>query len=195
MPSRSNRHSCASCLAGFLYCCFAMIVFAMAPMAAAEGDRRDPQDHFFEQNSGNLAAELQTAKDDGKLALLIMLDSPECPWCDKMKDRVLNRRIVQEYYRKYFRVLRIEIEHDTVLTNFEGQEMPQKDFVFEYNRIFATPVFLFFDLEGKPLVKYTGIVDDTEEFLWLAEFVAEGHYRNGQRFFSYRRQKMEAVTP
>ena len=55
-----------------------------------------------------------------------------------------------------------------------------------------TPVFAFFDLEGKLIQRYTGATNTAEEFLWLGEFVADGHYKTG-RFSRYKREKRKAA--
>ena len=66
--------------------------------------------------------------------------------------------------------------------------MTAKDFAFRVNRIRATPVFVFYDLEGAPMVRYTGATRDADEFLWLGEFVADNHYRN-TNFTRFKRAK------
>ncbi len=149
---------------------------------------RDPMTHFFDQSFGNLKEELAQVKAEGKAGMFVMFSDPECPWCDKMKATVLNRPAVQDYYRRHFRNLHLDTRGDTVMTDFSGREMSEKDFAFKENRVRATPVFVFFGLDGKPMLRFTGVTADTEEFLWLGEFVVSGAYKNGN-FTAYKRAR------
>jgi len=118
-----------------------------------------------------------------------MFGNDECPWCAKMKAGVFNQVRVQDYYRKYFRILEIDTEGDTAVIDFDGKEMAQKDFAFKYNRVRATPVFIFYDLNGKKLTRYTGATRDVDEFMWLGQYVVQGHYKN-KRFTVYKRAQL-----
>lgn len=66
--------------------------------------------------------------------------------------------------------------------------MTAKDFAFKVNRVRATPVIAFFDLEGNRITRFTGATKNAEEFLWLGEFVADGHFRT-TNFTRFKRQK------
>jgi len=52
----------------------------------------------------------------------------------------------------------------------------------------ATPVLMFFDLDGKLLARHTGPVKDKDEFLLLGRFVSEGAYAT-QHFSKYKQGK------
>ena len=165
----------------------AVLVLLVSPLAAADGTR-DPMSHFFHQSFGDLAEEVETARAEQQTGLLIMFESEDCPWCKKMKETVLNQVTVQDYFRKHFRILMVDTEGDTLITDFTGEEIAEKDFALKHNRVRATPVFAFFDLQGQLMTKYTGATRDPQEFLWLGEFVVDGHYRD-QRFTRYKRKK------
>lgn len=156
------------------------------PLAAAT--TRDPMQHFFQQGFNNLPDEVAAAKSGGQQAILIMFEAEDCPWCAKMKATVLNQVAVQDYYRQHFRILMMDVNGDAPMTDFADKEMPQKDFAFKNNRVRATPVFVFFGLDGKLLTKYTGAVRDPEEFLWLGEFVVNGAWKT-TNFTAYKRER------
>ena len=158
-----------------------------APAPAAE-TTRDPMQHFFQQGFNNLPDEVAAAKSGGQQAILIMFEAEDCPWCAKMKATVLNQVTVQDYFRKHFRVLMMDVNGDVPMTDFSGKEMPQKDFAFQHNRVRATPVFVFIGLDGKPMAKYTGAARDPEEFLWLGEFVVSGAWKT-TNFTAYKRER------
>ncbi len=149
---------------------------------------RDPDEYFFHVTFGNFPEELALAREQGKRGILIFFELEECPFCHRMKQTVLNRPEVQDWYRERFLIFAVDIEGETEVTDFQGTTMTAKDFAFRVNHIRATPVFMFYDLEGNAVVRYTGVTRDAEEFLWLGEFVADNHYR-GTKFTRYKRAR------
>jgi thioredoxin-related protein len=176
-----NRRAVAMFLA-------AMLFAGLPPVAGAVETTRDPMQGFFNQSFGSLPDEVAAAKAGGQQGILIMFEAEDCPWCAKMKATVLNQVAVQDYYRKHFRILAMDVNGDVLMTDFGGQEMPQKDFAFKHNRVRATPVFAFFDLDGKLVTRYTGATRDAQEFLWLGEFVTSGAWKS-TNFTAYKRER------
>jgi thioredoxin-related protein len=170
-------------------CALAVILSGPPPALAAS---EEALALFFDQSFGNLREELETARAEGKQGLFIMFDDPDCPWCHKMKTTVLSQPRVRDYYRRYFRTLRIDTRGDTLLTDFEGREMAEKEFAAKVHRVRATPVFLFVGLDGQVLFRYTGQTRDAEEFLWLAEYVVSGAYRD-KNYTVYKRERLAAT--
>ena len=166
-----------------------LIVTAVAKIDAAAP--RDPSAYFFQDSFGDLAEEAEIAEASGLFGVMIMFETADCPWCLRMKETVLNNIEVQRYYRRYFRVLVLNAEGDAPMTDFQGKEMTEKEFALEAHRVRATPLFAFFDTRGRLLLKYTGTTRNTQEFLWLGEFVVDGHYLN-ERFSQYKRRRLAA---
>jgi len=164
------------------------IVLSIGQSVSAAEVTRDPMQHFFHQSFNSLPDEVTEAKKDGQQAILIMFVAEDCPWCAKMKATVLNQVVVQDYYRKHFRILMMDVNGDATMTDFRGKEMPQKDFAFTHNRVRATPVFMFLGLDGKLITKYTGATHGPEEFLWLGEFVVNGAWKT-TNFTAYKRER------
>lgn len=154
---------------------------------------RDPGTHFFDQSLGDLGEELSIARDDNKIGVLLFFEQEACPFCRRMKQDVLNRPQVQDYYRRYFRIIPVDIEGDIEIVNFQGETMPEKDFAFRENRVRATPVFMFYNLDGERITRYTGATADIEEFMWLGEYVVEAHYQD-MPFTRYKRQKRKLAN-
>ena len=158
-------------------------------VAATGGSQtRDPMEYFFNQSFNNLEEELEIAAEENKSGVFIMFSDKDCPWCLKMKTTIMNRVDVQDYYREHFRLLMVDIRGDTMMTDFEGNEIYEKDFAFKQHRVRATPVFMFFDTSGKKIMRLTGIVRNAEEFLWLAEYVVDGEYQE-TNFTKYKRER------
>lgn len=143
---------------------------------------------IFDQTLGDFSEELVVAKEEGKKGILLFFELDECPFCHRMKTTVLNQPEVMAYFKKNFLIYAIDIEGDVEMTDFSGQTMKMKDFAFIHNRVRATPVFAFYDLEGNQIVKYTGPTSGVEEFMWLGDYVIGEKYKE-LRFTKYKRQR------
>ena len=148
---------------------------------------KDPQEYFFDSSFGDFSEELSNAKEQGKKGILVFFEMDVCPFCHWMKKNVLNKEKVQEYYKKNFLIFSLDIEGDVEMVNFQGKSMTQKDFAFKENRVRATPVLAFFDLNGKRVMRYTGRTSSVEEFMLLGQFVVEKAYIDN-KFSRYKRE-------
>ena len=169
----------------------ALLMAVTMPSVASE--TRDPSEFFFQDSFNDLAEEAELAQEEGKIGVLVVFETDDCPWCDRMKETVLNQAQVQDYFRQHFRLIGLNTDGDAVVTGFDGIEVSETDFALRHNRIRATPAFLFFDTEGELLVRYTGTTRDPEEFLWLGEFVVKAHFEY-ERFSSYKRKRRAASS-
>lgn len=177
-----TRHFNSVTLLALLGLCF----LAAFPVFAAE--EKDPYKYFFNETWGEFNEELDNAKAQNKKAILVFFELDECPFCHFMKLNVLNKPEVQAYFRKHFLNFPVDIEGDIEMTGFNGKAMSQKYFSTKVNRVRATPVFVFFDLEGNKIARYTGRTSNAEEFMWLGQYVVEGIY-NKMSFTKYKRNK------
>jgi thioredoxin-related protein len=172
---------------------FLLLFLFLLSTGAWSAEANDPYVNFFNENFGDYQEELETAKEQGKKGIMLFFEMDECPFCHRMKKTVLNRPEVQAYFRERFLLFPIDIEGDIEITDFKGETTSQKAFALKQFRVRATPVIAFFDLEGKLVHKYTGATSTPEEFLWLGEFVADGHYKS-TNFSRYKRQKRAATS-
>ena len=144
-------------------------------------------DDFFDISFGDLQEELEIVQDEGKRGILMMFETKDCPWCTRMKQQVLNRVAVQDYFHENFRILSIDAEGDVPIVGFDGIEMPSKEFALSVLRVRATPVFLFFNVNAEIIAKYTGAVKNAYDFLLLGRYVVDEHYKD-TRFNKFRRE-------
>ena len=166
------------------------LLLALALLAtSALAEVRDPHEHFFMLKLGDFQSELATAKQEGKKGILLMFEMDECPFCHRMKTTILNQSEVQDWYREHFLVYTVDIKGDTAMTDFKGKQTTEKAFALE-QRARATPVFIFYDLEGNPVTRYTGATQSKEEFLLLGRYVLEGAYKTVP-FNVYKRQAQQ----
>jgi thioredoxin-related protein len=162
----------------------------LTPTVTTAGVGNDPYKYFFNETWGDFREELANAKQQNKKGILIFFEMDECPFCHYMKNNVLNQPEVQAFYRENFLNFTVDIEGDVEITNMEGKVTKQKDFAFLENRVRATPVIAFFDLDGNRIFRHTGKTSGVEEFIWMGQYVAGGSYKETS-FTRYKRNKRE----
>jgi thioredoxin-related protein len=183
---RLKRKSIALALGGFLIC--SLLGGLLLPGVGYVAELRDPG-YFFDRNSGNLEREAATARSEGKQGILIMFDQANCRPCTTAMTTVLNQATTQDFYRRYFRILRVDTKSAAEYSDFVGKPTTAKDFAAKY-RIETTPSFMFFDVNGNQRLRYTGITSSAGEFIWLGEFVVQGVYKN-KTFSTYKFEKTQ----
>jgi len=149
---------------------------------------RDPQANFFMPKLGDFKEELGVAKSEGKQGVLIMFEMEDCPFCYRMKTTILNQSPVQDWYRKHFLIYDMDVKGDTAMVDFKGKDTTEKAFALE-NRARATPTFVFFDLDGNAITRFTGATQTADEFMLLGKYVVEGVYKS-MPFNVYKRQTL-----
>ncbi len=172
---------------------FCLVLLSFGDAFASDSVTRDAQQYFFNESFWDLPEELETARAEGKQGILIMFEMDECPFCHRMKNTILNQPDVQDFFRERFQILAIDIEGDVEMVNFRGEDTIMKDFAFKEYRVRATPVFAFFDLDGKYIkrARFTGAASSKEEFLLLGRYVAEKAYE-AESFTRYKRSNPQA---
>ena len=161
--------------------------FFMLFAATAQAETRDPLSYFFQPKFGDFKAELQTAREQGKKGVFLFFEMDDCPFCARMKSTILSQSDVQDAYRAQFLLYPIDVNGATQMTDFEGKQTTEKAFALA-NRVRATPTMLFFDLDGKLVMRYTGPTKDKAEFLLLGKYVADGAYAT-EPFIKYKQGK------
>ncbi len=141
----------------------------------AVAEVRDPGKHFFDPKLGDFQEELVAAKQQGKQGIMLFFEMDDCPFCARMKNTILNQSEVQDFYRKHFLLFPVDTQGDVPMTDFKGHETVEKAFALK-QRVRATPVIMFFDLEGNPVARHTGPSKDKDDFLLLGRYVIEGAY-------------------
>ena len=172
---------------------FAFLLWALPALLQASTPR-DPYQFFFEPSLGDLTEELEIAREEGKQGVFLFFEMDECPFCHRMKETVLNQPEVQEFFRQNFRSLTIDIEGDIDIVDFDGLDTTQKEFARK-NRVRATPMLAFYDLQGNRIFKYTGAPSGMQEFIWMGEYILNQVYLQKDdsgrniRFTRYKRMK------
>jgi thioredoxin-related protein len=151
----------------------AVIWFAALTLAHAA-----PGDAFFDSTLGDYAVELKTAQQQGKQGILLVLEAEGCPFCKRMREQVLNRPEVQQYFRRHFAIFSVDINGSVPVTGHDGTEQTEKVYARTL-KFKGTPSFHFIAIDGKEMARHTGATRDAETFMALGRFVVEGHWRTG----------------
>jgi len=159
-------------LAGFL---LALPVLLSGVATAADAEIRDAREFFFTQTFGDLPEEMQTAREQGKLGMLLFFEADACPYCQYMLRKVFSQARVQDWYRERFVSIAVDIHGDVELTDFDGITLPSKVFS-DHRQIFLTPVVSFLDLDGNEIYRHLGMLKTADDFLLLGEYIEGKHY-------------------
>jgi thioredoxin-related protein len=163
---------------------FVLAALLFPALALAQAPGRDPMQHFFTPTLGDLKMELEEARRAGKQAAFVMYVRDDCPYCERMKKNILSQPAVQEWFRRRFAVLAVDVKGAVPVTDFAGRATTEKEFAAAQGVRF-TPVIVFYDLAGKPLTRVDGEIRTTDEFMLLGEFVASGAYAR-MKFADFR---------
>jgi thioredoxin-related protein len=160
------------------------VALAIAAVPTRAADTRDPDQHFFNLNTGDLKAESADARKSGKKAILVMFEQEGCPGCLYMKRNVLNRIDVQDFYRERFVSFSVDIFGAVPISDFAGRDFTEKRYA-QALHVTGTPTFAFYDLNGNEIVRILGPIKDPDDFLLLGEYVASGAYQSS-KFAEYK---------
>lgn len=160
-----------------------LMAFLAVPALA---ETRNADEYFFQPKLGDLKGDLSDLRKDGKTGILLMFEMDDCPFCERMKNTVLNQSQVQDYFRQHFIIYPMDTRGDVALTDFQGKNTTEKAFSLQ-QRARATPTFIFYDANGKEITRFTGITQTVGEFMQLGHYVVEGAYKN-EPFNVYKKQ-------
>lgn len=126
--------------------------------------------------------EIEAAREEGK-RLVLFFHQPGCPYCDKMRTRVHPDPKVRAYFDKNFVMIESNIKGNLDVVMPDGTPGNEVEFGRKM-RVRATPVFAFYDLEGKLALKTVGFLD-VDRFVQAGQYVVDGVYKTGKSYFRY----------
>ena len=146
---------------------------------------------WFVHSFMNLREDFATAKAHGK-RFVVVIEQRGCTYCVKMQTKTLSQKYINDYVRKNFAVLQINMWGDRAVTDFDGTRTTEKKLAARWGAIF-TPTLIFFkdDLSGldgkygRPLevVRLNQVDPNTfyDMFVWVKHKIYEKE-PNFQRF-------------
>jgi len=141
---------------------------------------------IFESLDNNFPEEVTLASEEGK-KLVVMFQQTGCPYCAKMHARVFPDPKVDDFYSKNFVMMMSNIRGGLPVTGPGGKEMTEKQLARTL-RVRATPVFIFYDKNGKPALRVTGFLN-AERFNKAGQYVLDGVYKTKMSFYRYLLKK------
>lgn len=135
----------------------------------------DPREYFFTHSFGDLPDEMRTARDDGKIGMLLFFEAEACPYCLHMLKKIFNQKSVQDWYQPRFVSIAVDIHGDVELKDFDGITLPSKIFS-DQRRVFLTPVLSFIGLDGVEVYRHLGMIKTPQEFLLLGKYIEDERY-------------------
>jgi len=150
-------------------------MLATANALATDDEIRDPRQFFFNQSFMDMPEELQSAREQHKLGILLFFEADGCAYCAAMLKGVLSQKKVQDWYRERFLCFAVDIHGDVEIKDFDQITLPEKVFA-EHRRVFLTPTLSFIDLDGTEIYRHTGMVKTPEELLAMGEYIEGKHY-------------------
>jgi thioredoxin-related protein len=125
-------------------------VLAFAPAAIADDDYKGPietedgmyTESWFLQSFMDLSEDLAEAKDQGK-RFVIMWELKGCPYCKETHFVNFANEEIRHFVRGNFLVLQLNVLGSRAVTDFDGEELEERDLARKYG-IRYTPTFQFF---------------------------------------------------
>jgi thioredoxin-related protein len=157
------------------------IAFATEPRATAEAvEWTHPA--WFKESLLDLRADLEEARDAGKMGLLLVFGTRSCSYCQAFGATTLARPEIVARLRADFDVIGFEVMSDHEVVDFEGRSLWAKDFAVQEKARF-TPTLIFYGEDGQVLLRLVGYVPP-ERFSLVLDYLQGGwHERQGLREF------------
>jgi thioredoxin-related protein len=167
-------------------------IFLLLPLTATqavdirEGDELFADDSPLEQpveyppwfrlSFLNLPDELRELTAFNKRGLIVYFGQEYCPYCKAMLETNFGSRDIEQYTRRNFDVLSIDIHGQKRVTDLTGREMSERDFS-DQEKVNLTPTLVFYDKDGIEALRLQGYYPPYK-FRAALEFVSDGHYRD-----------------
>jgi len=166
-----------------------LLACAAWPLMAADSSEEDalsfddaPLEHsiqyppWFQLSFLNLKEDLQDAKSFGKRGLIVYFGQAFCPYCKALVEGNLGKRDIEEYTRRNFDVVAIDIHGSNKVVTLDGRELSERAYA-ESETIHFTPSLIFYDTNGKEALRLQGYYNPYK-FRAALEYVADGYYKS-----------------
>jgi thioredoxin-related protein len=157
-------------------------VRAEQPILTDDGLYKQP---WFLESFLDLADDLEAARKDGK-RFAVMWELRGCPYCKETHLVNFAQTRISDYVKANFEVLQLNIIGSRKVTDFDGQELSEKEVAAKYGVRF-TPTFQFFgeraaELKGLPparreVSRASGYMRP-DDFLAMFRYVREKAYED-----------------
>ena len=129
---------------------------------------------WFKLSLGDLRDDLSEAKESGKQGIIVYFGQQRCAYCKKFFDTSLADIDIQNYLRKHYDVVALDIWNDEDIIDTDGNEYSERELAIHYKTNF-TPSLVFYDISGKPVFRLRGYYPPYK-FRAALQYVTEGFY-------------------
>jgi len=131
---------------------------------------------WFKESFLEFQLDVEEAAEAGK-RLLVVFHQDGCPYCNQLVEVNFAQRDIEQYVRKHFDVVALNMWGDREVVTVGGKPYTEKTFAAAL-RVQFTPTLLFFDESGKVVLRLNGY-QPPGEFKNALRFVAEKRERTG----------------
>jgi intracellular sulfur oxidation DsrE/DsrF family protein/thioredoxin-related protein len=114
-----------------------------------------PHPDWFKVSFLDLPEDLAEAVAAGKRGIILYFGQKHCPYCKAHLVNNWERPDIVAYTRKHFDVIGMDIHGDQLVTDFDGQEMTEREFAL-LEGIDFTPTLDFYDRRGELVMRLRG---------------------------------------
>ena len=123
--------------------CLALLVTTCSPGAVAKD-----QGLVVETNFAVLVGQMRTTG----LPLMLLVSQSDCPYCERLKDEVLNPMLISGEYVDKIILREVFVEAGEEVVDFDGKSSSVQAFAGRY-RAWVSPTLLFLDAAGNEITK------------------------------------------
>jgi thioredoxin-related protein len=103
--------------------------------------------------------------------LILYIHQDNCPYCYKFITKNLSDKTTENKIQKNFGVIAMNMFGDRDITDIDGEEYTEKEFAIKY-KVQFTPSLLFFNEEGKQLLRLNGYIN-TKDFNLALDYIKD----------------------
>lgn len=166
-------------------------VAAMPVRAAEVGEDGLHLQPWFMQTFLDLSEDKAEAEAEGR-HFAVLFEQRGCPYCREMHQVNFARPEIADFVSANFGVLQLNMWGSRAVTDFDGEEMEEKNLARKWGVNF-TPTIVFFGPDGtEEVIRMPGYFKPFH-FLSMFEYVAGDHYADEgfQRFLQARFDRLE----
>ena len=115
---------------------------ALPLMAAETGDDGLHKQPWFYDSFLEMGADLEDAAAEGK-GLIVIFEQRGCPYCRELHEVNLAVPEISEYQAEHFYTVQLNLWGDRMVTDFDGEEMSEKDLAQKWLVNFTPTVVIF----------------------------------------------------
>ena len=110
-----------------------------------------------------------------KKRLMVYFGQEGCPYCAALFNVNFSQKHIQDYTRKHFNSIAINMWGDREVTALSGKTFTEKTYA-KHMQVWFTPTMIFYDENGKVALRINGYFPP-HKFIAALKFVAEKHDR------------------